>query len=123
MYVPVNSETVFLRALMSREAAEELLEQTDEIGLIEEPNAKALRERYVDAMRQHNPVEWVRVIKTVHWRIRRLAEQSNTKRISDTERSYAEDAKRYLYMELAIALEKNPEEMKISMRERIEQTV
>lgn len=123
MYVPVNSETVFLRALMSREAAEELLEQTDEIGLIEEPNAKALRERYVDAMRQHDPVEWVRVIKTVHWRIRRLAEQSNTKRISDTERSYAEDAKRYLYMELAIALEKNPEEMKISMRERIEQTV
>ena len=123
MYVPVNSETVFLRELMSREAAETLLAQTDGIEMIDETNAKALREKYVEAMRQHDPVEWVRVIKTVHYRIRRLAEQSGTRRISDTERSYAEDAKRYLYAELAIALEKNLDEMKASMREQIEQTV
>ena len=123
MYVPVNSETVFLRGLMSRQAAESLLEQMSEIELIREPNAKALREKYVEAMRQHDPVEWVRVIKTVHYRIRKLAEQSGTRRISDTERTYAEDAKRYLYAELAIALESPFEEMKASMRERIETTV
>ena len=123
MYVPVNSETVFLRELMSREAAEALLKQTDGIGMIEETNAKALRERYVEAMRRHDPIEWVRVIKTVHCRIRRLAEQSGTRRISDTERSYAEDAKRYLYAELAIVLDRSFDEMKASMREQIEQTV
>ena len=123
MYVPVNSGTVFLRELMTREAAEALLEQASGIELIQETNAKALREKYVEAMRRHDPVEWVRVIKTVHDRIRRLAEQSGTRRISDTERSYAEDAKRYLYAELAIALGKNLDEMKLSMKERIERTV
>lgn len=120
MYVPVNNEAVFLRTLMSREAAEALLEQIPTIGEIDEPNAKILRGRYVEAMRQHDPVEWVRVIKTVYRRIRRLAEQSKTQRISDTERSFAEDAKRYLYMELSVTLELPPREVEAFVRARVE---
>ena len=121
MYVPVDSETVFLRGLMTKEAAEGLLKQIPEIGEIEEPNAKILRGKYVEAMRQHDPVEWVRVIKTVYRRIRRLAEQSKSQRISDTERSFAEDAKRYLYTELSLTLNIPVEEMKTYLREQIEQ--
>lgn len=120
MYVPVNSETVFLRALLSRKAAEALLEQIPMIGEIDEPNAKILRGRYVEAMRQHNPTEWVRVIKTVYRRICRLAEQSKTQRISDTERSFAEDAKRYLYTELSVTLDISPGEVESYIRARVE---
>ena len=123
MYVPVNSDAVFMRELMSRDEAEALLARFGEIQVLEEPNAKALREKYVEAMRRHDPVEWVRVIKTVSGRIRRLERQSRNQRISDTERSYGEDAKRYLYTELAIALECSFEEMRASMKEQIEQTV
>lgn len=123
MYVPVNSEVVFLRGLLSKEEAETLLEQIPSIQAIEETNAKALREKYLEAMRRHDPVEWVRVIKTVHGRIRRLAEHSKTQRISDTERSFAEDAKRYLYTELAITLGVSLEEMRTSLRAQIEQSV
>ena len=123
MYVPVNSEAVFLRGLLSRDAAEELMRQIPSIRGFEAPNAKALREKYLEAMRQHDPVEWVRVIKTVYGRVRRLAAQSRTQRISDTERSFAEDAKRYLYAELAITLNVSLEEMKASLQVQIEQSV
>ena len=121
MYVPVQSETVFLRALLAREAAESLLERIGEIEEIVEPNAKALKMKYIEAMRQHDPAEWVRVIKTVNGRIRKLAEHSKTQRISDTERSFAEDAKRYLYMELSLTLEVPVAEMEKQIRARVEQ--
>ena len=103
MYVPVNSEIVFLRGLLSKDEAEALLEQIPSIQVFEEPNAKALREKYLGAMRQHDPVDWVRVIKTVY---RRIGEKTaRAQRISETERSFAESAKRYLYAELALALD------------------
>lgn len=116
MYVPVDSETVFIRPLMDRETALALVRQIPEIEEIEEPNAKALRGRYIDAMKMHAPAEWVRVIKTVRRRIERLAKASRTQRISDTERALAEDAKRYLHAELSIALEIPLSEMETYIR-------
>ena len=55
-------------------------------------------------MHTHAPSEWVRVIKTVRKRMERFAGASRNQRISETERSFAEDAKRFLYSELSLAL-------------------
>ena len=74
------------------------------MAAFEEPNAKALRLRYTEAMHTHAPTEWVKVIKTVRRRTELLAGASRTQRISETERSFAEDAKRFLYAELSLAL-------------------
>ena len=104
MYVPVNSETVFLRELLTKEQAMDLLDQIREITEIEEPNAKLLKVKYAEAMGKHDPVEWVRVMKTVHARVHHPARQTKAQRISDTERSFAEDARRYLYTELSLIL-------------------
>lgn len=104
VYVPTDSEGVFLRRLLTAEEAEQLLDEIPGVEAFEEPNAKALRLRYHEAMHTHMPTEWVRVIKTVRRRVERLAEISRTQRISETERGFAEDAKRYLYAELSIAL-------------------
>ena len=105
IYVPVNSETVFLRPLLTRENAKALIAQIPSIEPLDEPNAKALRLKYIETMRLHDPVEWVRVIKTVTRRMQAFAAASHASRISDTERSFAEDAKKYLYTELSIALD------------------
>ena len=102
MYVPVDSEAVFLRRLMDEREAQTLIEQIPAVEVIDEPNAKLLRTRYVDAMRTHAPVEWVRVIKTVYSRT--TGEERRVQRLSETERSFSENAKRFLYTELAIAL-------------------
>ena len=121
MYVPVQNENVFLRPLMKRDEAELLLRQIPSIGCIEEPNAKLLRAKYIEAMKQHDPFWWVCVIKTVRRRIRRLAATSRTQRISDTERSFAEEAKRYLRTELSLAMEVPVKEIEANLMRLIEE--
>ncbi len=108
MYVPVDNETVFLRLLMNREEANALIEEIAVIEPIKEPNAKMLRNRYVDAMRTHQPREWVRVIKTVQLRMNSMV--GRAQRISETERSFYENAKRFLKTELALAFEWSEEQ-------------
>ena len=108
MYVPVDNETVFLRLLMNREEANALIEEIAVIEPIKEPNAKMLRNRYVDAMRTHQPREWVRVIKTVQLRMNSMV--GRAQRISETERSFYENAQRFLKTELALAFEWSEEQ-------------
>ncbi len=123
MYVPVNSEAVFLRALLTRQEAMDLLDQIREIAEIDEPNAKLLKIKYSEAMSRHDPVEWVRVMKTVHGRIHHPARQTKAQKISDTERSFAEDAKRYLYTELSLTLSVPVSEMEEYIKRHVESMV
>lgn len=116
MYIPVDNDKVFLRPLMDRDAAEQLIGQIPSVEAIDEPNAKLLRAKYLDAMRTHDPVEWVRVIKTVY---RRMTVGGRAQRLSETERSLSENAKRYLYTELALALEMNERDMEQYIIDRI----
>lgn len=120
LYVPTDSDGVFLRRLLTTEEANRLLNEIPTMEAFEEPDAKALRLRYTEAMHTHAPAEWVRVIKTVRARINRLRGASRTQRISETERSYAEDAKRYLYAELSLALDVPVGEMEQYIKCRIE---
>ena len=102
MYVPVDSEAVFLRRLMDECEAQTLIEQIPTVEVIDEPNAKLLRAKYTEAMNTHDPLDWIRVIKTAY--LRAEAQNFRTQRLSETERSFAEHAKRNLHSELAIAL-------------------
>lgn len=120
IYVPVGNENVFLRPLLTKEQAEALLDAIPTIPTIEEPNAKLLRGKYTEAMRTHAPEEWIKVIKTVYKRMQALAAVSHSQRISDTERSFAEDAKRYLYAELSLALDVPAKEMEGYIRSHVE---
>ncbi len=103
IYVPVDSDCIFLRGLMNRQTAEELLSKMSAVEIIDEKNPKLLRAKYIETLRTHEPIEWVRVIKTVEARIKLLAARSQ--RISETERSFLERAKKNLYGELALSLE------------------
>ena len=104
LYVPTDSDSVFLRRLLTADEAEQLLNEIPVMEAFEETNAKALRLRYNEAMHTHAPSEWVRVIKTVRRRMECFAGAARSQRISETERGFAEDAKRYLYTELSLAL-------------------
>ena len=102
-FVPVDSDKIKLRHLISREDALALMNNVTEIAPIEESNLKLLKERIVEALARYECVEWFRVIRTVHHHREALAGRS--KRISDTERAYSDTAKRYLYTELSIVLD------------------
>lgn len=102
IYIPVDSDRIFLRRLLNREEAVELLDRIPFVRTIEVDNAKQLRAKYIELMRMYDPLEWVRVIKTVYARTHTPA--SRTQRISDTERSFSDNAKRNLHAELSLAL-------------------
>lgn len=102
IYIPVDSNRIFLRRLLNREEAIELLDRIPSVQTIEGDNAKQLRAKYMELMRMHEPLEWVRVIKTVYARTNTSA--SRAQRVSDTERSFSDNAKRNLHAELSLAL-------------------
>ncbi len=103
MYIPVDCEGVFLRRLMTHDEAETLVKQIPSIDTIRETNAKLLRDKYNELMKKHSPEEWVRVIKTVYHRMNEP--RQTPRRISETERSYVDAAKKYLYTELSLVLD------------------
>lgn len=102
MYIPVDSEGVFLRSLISRAEAEDLVKQIPAVEVVEASNAKALRDKYYELMKMHAPIEWVRVMKTVQHRMNEP--RQIPRKISETERSFLENARKYLYAELSIVL-------------------
>ncbi len=118
IYIPVDSEQIFLRKLMDRTQAQELLDDIPFIRTIDESNAKLLRAKYVELMKTHDPVEWVRVIKTVY--LRSDVQNGHGKRLSETERSFAETAKRHLHTELSLALDVPREQMEAYISEHIQ---
>lgn len=105
--VPVDSESVYLRRVLTREQAMLLLDRIRDISPIESKNAKQLRTQYQECMQTHEPEAWVRIIKTV-WE-RESGEEG--RKLSDTERGFAESARRYLHTELSLALGVREEDM------------
>lgn len=118
IYIPVDNDKVFMRPLLGREEAEKLIERIPKVETIDEPNSKILRAKYLDAMRTHEPLEWVRIIKTVYRRA--AGDGTRVVRLSETERSLSESAKRYLYTELSIALGLDEHDMEGYITDRIE---
>ena len=118
IYIPVDSDAIFLRRLISRADAEELIDRIPFITAIEESNAKLLRAKYIEAMHTHDPLEWVRVIKTVY--LRMTMQTSRSQRISDTERAFSESAKKHLHTELSLALGLPMQKMEDYLTERIQ---
>ncbi len=102
IYIPVDSDRIFLRRLLTREEAEELLDRIPFVRAFEAENAKLLRQKYTEAMDTHQPLEWVRVIKTVY--LRANMQEGRPRRISETERSFSDRARRNLHAELSLAL-------------------
>lgn len=118
IYIPVDSDRIFLRRLLDREAAEELLDRIPFVRVIEEQNGKLLRAKYTELMHTYDPLEWVRVIKTVY--LRAQPQSGRASRVSDTERAFAERARRHLHAELALALGLREQDMEAYITEHIQ---
>lgn len=102
IYTPTDNVQVLMRPLMTRQNAEELIEQMPAIAPLEIPMEKMRRDIYRQAMHSCNPVEYVRLIKTVHARRAEMLQQH--KRLSETDSDFEKNAKLSLYHELAVVL-------------------
>ena len=104
-YLPTDCTAVFLRPILTAGEAEQLLQSVRHMDLITAPDTKSLRANYQEAMRKNQPNEWLRVLKTIRNRAACLAGTSRMQRLSETERSFEEEARKYLYTELSLALD------------------
>ena len=102
IYTPVDNVQVLMRPLMSRTEADLLVEQIPSISTLEIPTEKMRREIYRQTMQSCDPVQYVRLIKTVQARRAEMLQQH--KRLSETDSDFERNAKLSLYHELALVL-------------------
>ncbi len=103
IYIPVDTE-VFMRPVISREEAEDLLRKIPDIEEDQDMtvNQKSLEESYKESFRSHNCEDLVKVIKTAYTR-RKYLEHSG-KKSGKTDLQYMKRAKKLLNEELSTAL-------------------
>lgn len=101
-YVPFDGASSLIRAVMTKSEIDSLISKIPSIELFEECPLKLLKEKYAIAIRSGDPAEWVKVIKTVADRT--INGRDGGKKVSDAEKVYAENAKRFLHKEISIVL-------------------
>lgn len=101
-FVPVEGAASLIRPVMSKGDISALMAKIDSLPLFEESNLKLLKEKYSVAIRSGDPGEWIRIIKTVYDRT--INGRDGGKKVSDAEKAYAENAKKFLYKEMSTVL-------------------
>ena len=117
-YIPFDGASTLIRAVMTKAEIDSLIARIPSIELFEECPLKLLKEKYVLAIRSGDPFEWVRVIKTVYDRT--INGRDGGKKVSDAEKALAENAKRFLHMEMSIVLGIPSEDVENYIIERIQ---
>ena len=110
IYAPLDTK-VFMRPILTKAEAEELILQIPEIRAEEVigQDARALGEKYKGCLDTHRCEDLVRLIKTVYRKEKNLEE--NGKKLAKTEREYSKLAKELLHREFSMALEVPYEEV------------
>lgn len=104
IYIPVDTK-VFMRQVISREEAEELVRKIPEIreDICDTHNLKVLEDHYKASLMTHECEDLVQLIKTVYTKKQNL--EKNGKKTGKTDQQYMKRAKQLLYEELSIALD------------------
>ncbi len=118
IYVPADSEKIIMRPVLSREEAEELIDQMEEIETIWVENEKRREDVFKEALKTCRSRDWVRIIKTLY--VRRQARLAQGKKVTAGDEKYLRIAEENLYGELAVALGMKKDEMGKYLAEKIE---
>ncbi len=115
--IPVDSDKVVMRKVLTKKEVNRLIEHIPEIEAIREKNDKVREEKFKECMRCHDCEEWIKVIKTLY--IRRQERFAKGQKVTATDARYLKAAEDNLYAEFALALEIDKEEVEQFIDERI----
>ena len=99
--IPVDNPDNVLRALISREELDSLINKMPTIELIE-CNDKMIELEYRNLLSTGNKEDIIKVIKTAY--LRNKARIENKKKISEKDNNYLEKAEKLLYNEFSVVL-------------------
>lgn len=100
IYTPVDQPKAFVRHILTKDEADQLILQLPELEPLDIPNEKTKEELYRGLLRTNDCREWLRLIKTLYLRSRTRKEKG--KRPCQSDEKYLQMAERLLYGELAI---------------------
>ncbi len=120
IYIPVDTE-VFMRPVISREEAEDLIRKIPDIEEEQDmtANQKSLEESYKESFRSHTCEDLVRIIKTAYSRKKYLERVG--KKSGKTDLQYMKRAKKLLNEELSTALGISVDEVNTYVEEALQE--
>lgn len=118
VYLPIDSTRTVLRPVMSREEAQQLIDEIPSIEELDVPDEKRREVSYKEAMKTCNVRVWVSVIKALY--SRRQERQAAGKKTTALDERYMKAAEHELYGELSVALGMPLEEIESYLYDHIE---
>lgn len=102
IFTPVDNKKMVMRRLLTKEEAEELIDEIPDMDVLGIENEKLREEAYKECIRSCQCRELLRMIKTIRFRKRdRLA---RGKKATSTDEKYLKAAEENLYTELSMLL-------------------
>ena len=117
IFTPCNNCKVVMRPVLSKDEAVGILEHMDSIGLIDVPDEKMRESIYKDVMKSCDCSMFISILKTI--KIRMEKRLSEGKKITANDEKYFNLAEDKLCGELAVSLEKDKDEIKEFILEKI----
>lgn len=108
--VPVDNQKGFLRQIMTKKEAENLIKKIKDIKPLENINDKNIENTYKELITNVTHENLIKIIKTSY--LRNEARIHEKRKPSEKDSKYFEQAEKYLYNELAVALGKSFDETK-----------
>lgn len=108
--VPVDNRMGYLRNIISEKEAKNIINSIKNIEPLRDINDKYIENTYKELIYSGSHVDLIKIIKTSY--LRNQERITNKKKISEKDSKYFDLAEKYLYNELAIALNKTFEETK-----------
>ena len=109
IYTPTENGKLVLRSVMSREEAEQLIQDIPDIETLDIENDKRREEKYKECLRTCDGREMLRVIKTIY--LRKSKRLRCGKKATAVDERYMKMAENNLYSELSMLLEVPKDEM------------
>ncbi|WP_033154451.1 CarD family transcriptional regulator [Pseudobutyrivibrio ruminis] len=105
VFTPISGSSVRLRPVAKQETFTRILENIDNIECIEEPNERALQEKFKEVMGEFTPESLAQVVKTVL--IRKWQRIAAGKKVMALDEKTLSVAGRKLYEEMAFSMGKD----------------
>lgn len=118
IYAPTDNPKIVMRKVITKEAAEQLIQELPEIELLWVPDDKQREAKYKEALHTCDYRAWVSIVKTLY--LRKKERTAQGKKITALDERYMKAAENELYSELSLILNVPKESMEEYIKERLE---
>lgn len=119
VYTPVSNEKNQIREVVTCEEAKQLIEEMPSIDTIWVADEKRREAFYKEALMKNECREWIAIIKTSY--LRKMKRLASGKKSINVDEKYLSIAERFLYGELAVALDMKKEDVRNYIVEHIQE--